>query len=516
MRGNRRFAARGGRAAHFIRSAVIPVALLWAAAGALHATTVDTQPNPAKPEPANNQSYVRDGTWYRSIVNNKIVYAGRIVATDKQYVANLDNQTRWSYDVLMNVCHSGGFLNDMQAAKTKRWTFSAAAQWWQLSYTDNADVPNFVKTVDNFSRAWRDDTAVNAVGMKEHFLAAAQGKRGIAKDPFAPATKFPATATRKVALEEFPVYASPDTGAPFGNDLRDLGDNGSSRQFAILVAWSLPAQRHAVNILRMYELLRNGLGIPAGRIAVLYGNPKVAANLGPFGIAVGPNDPNGFGMAPVNGTNTRTDWLKALKGDFFTDNTPITANDKVWVYNSGHGGHEVVKPVPQKEKSSTGVGLNDSTGFEIPIADGFDVTAWEISNVTVTEDDNLDLLQLTFKDFLPSTGVFRINGTQSAGFVSDYLAADNEVVPLDPFYTGPGVSYQVFVDHDLLGLDNILTTVDVLGVTGLEADFMVAALFQGGDQEYLLINGIPEPATLLLLGTASGMLSWLRRRRMRA
>jgi len=478
---------------------------------------------PAGPPPPNPQQGLFDVTFVRDATtavgpDGKRRFAGQEVANNFQYAIDVEavagsqaGKRYASADVVMQQCHGGGFLNSFSQLGPDTRTFASASAWNQCAQNIDATTGT-TRRVDNFTRAWRDSAkSIPMDGMLSHFNDAANGRpNAINKDPFSPVR--PAGAP-----VELPQYESSDmAGGATPNDARRLGNEAGHRQFVVLVEWALPNARHTINNLRLYDTLTSVYNIPPGHIAVLFNNPA-PGTIGPFLGPINPSDPNGLlppavaggmpGAAPVNASNTRANWLAALAGNSFTEangqKTQPMPGDKLFIYNTGHGGltRNALGVGGQFSADAGGLGVR----YLVSIANGFDVSSTgdptiDSSITDVTDAGNVDLLQLSFRKTVPSDVRLRINGLD-LGFLADDFTDPSLALPLDPFVTEPTVSYQLSLSHALLGLDSDTTTIDLLTLSGISDTLfgLIAVDFQGGDQEFLAIQAVPEPSTALLL-----------------
>jgi autotransporter-associated beta strand protein len=502
----------------------IILVLIWLPPQAL-ATRIDGYNTqfPMGPPPPNPQQGLFDVAFVRDATtavgpDGKVRFVGQEVANNFQYAIDVEavagsraGKRYASADVVMQQCHGGGFLNSFSQLGPDTRTFASASAWNQCAQNIDA-VAGVTRRVDNFTRAWRDSAKSFPMdGMLNHFNDAANGRpNAINKDPFSPVR--PAGAP-----VEFPQYESPDmAGGAMPNDTRRLGDEVGRRQFAIVVEWNRPSARHTINNLRLYDTLTSTYNIPPGHIVVLFNNPA-PATIGPFLGPINPSDPNGLlspavagGMpraAPVNASNTRANWLAALAGNFFTEangqRTQPMPGDKLFIYNTGHGGltRNALGVGAQFSADTGGLGVR----YLVSIANGFDVSSTgdptiDSSITDVTEAGNFDQLQLSFRKMVPSDVRLRINGLD-LGFLADDFIDPSLALPLDPFVTEPTVSYQLSVSHALLGADPDTTTIDFLSLGSLSDSLfgLLAVDFQGGDQEFLAVQAVPEPSTAVLL-----------------
>lgn len=474
--------------------ALVPLSLATPA----RATRIDT--GFIVPEPFFHHSFVRGA--------NRL-----IVAIDAQYAQDVNarivaaNGTRYStVDIVMQQCFGGGFLNELRDLPGPvNHTFASAAAWSEVAWSrgpQKAAVPK----VDNFTRAWREGARAGVVaanGLWGYYQAAILAPPPAplpappnGKDLFAPP---PAGANF-----EHPQYESPDALAPpmGANDGRTLiqPPPGGARQFALLVQWSRPEPRFAINIARVYDTLTAVYGVSVFSIAVLYDNPAPAL-LGPWPAGVLPSDAGGLGFAPVDGANTRANWLAALNGTFFA-NQPVPG-DKLLIYNTGHGGHAIILPFGFAIEVKSGT--NSRRRWRFRRLGGFDTSVPDLGETDTpdnTDPDDNDLVDGSFVDYVdlsfattldPSLNV-SINDTAfgSVGaIVGNAMANGLTPQPLDPFVTStPATSLVVPVPHALLGSNDDLI-IDLTGDAALlpdESSSLVAADVYGGDQEFLALN----------------------------
>lgn len=469
------------------RSAVLRIAILLPAlvsgSNRVHATDrTFGPPEPEGPWPVfMHHSYVRDG-------------AGGMVAIDEDYAADINNAMGGRYgsvDILMNQCFSGGFSNDVQVIVGWPHTFASSSAWHQVSWTHDAPIP---RRVNNFTRAWYYSAGYfPGDGFLAHFDTALFGHiapppPGIAKDPFA-------VPTLVVRAEEWPHYAS--TGlvddARKLSDVLDENEQVVNRQFAILVAWSKPNERHAINIARIYDILRNTYGVAAGNIAVLYDAPMAPPILGPWG----PVQPDTWPLpaVPVSGPNTRDAWLQALAGVFFA-NVP-DGDDKLFIYNTGHGGHLGRTPLGDITLGPFGEGVIQTAALPTrletkkPPEDDSDLE----SSIA---DDGMITVILGLTQSLPPAAAILIN-QQEFGTASQYEVAASEVPDVGPFVPEATVFYRVPVEQTLLDQGVPHAEIAIQGVQPpADPSILAVTTFVGGDQEYVAITataGLP-PGTV--------------------
>jgi hypothetical protein len=282
--------------------------------------------------------------------------------------------------------------------------------------------------LNNFTRPWREDALLYTnSGMLQHFQTAANGRAAagqilaIAKDPFVPpkpwqylrngvlfpnekyptvsgtyngtagvwawfggnrfyqAMAIPNTPNFNVQLPQFP---APITFAPLvgdgsehpqyssssaASDGRTLSPGTNFQVYAVLVAWGRPEPRHAANIARIYRTLVDSNGVPARNIAVLIGDGTFNAttNLGLYLLLPAPNGAvtENLASVPISSDSGANSFSNALAGAFFGSRPG--ANDRLLVYNTGHGG---------LNGEVRGMGWN-TNGWYVTLAAGFDAPA---------------------------------------------------------------------------------------------------------------------------------------------
>ena len=90
---------------------------------------------------------------------------------------------------------------------------------------------------------------------------------------------------------------------------------------------------------------------------------------------------------PVNGANTRANWLSVLAGTIFNNGHGVTygANDLLFIYNTGHGASE--------DAEAPGGVAGNSLNFTVAQAGRFDTRVTSTSEAgTVTDPSGYDLL----------------------------------------------------------------------------------------------------------------------------
>ncbi len=463
---------------------------------------------PDRTEPANHYSFVRD---------NGVGGVGRkVVAWDDQYAQALHNLVpAGSVDVIMQQCFGGGFINDFVKDGPDNGTIATASYFDECAL--NADRVIAANTLDNFTRAYRDAARGRpAQGVLDWWNHAAIGGDGIAKDPYA--------VPNGGANTERPWYFTTDNEPPNTNNTRTFthdGAAGGSEQFAILVAWNNPQFRHMVNLQRMYWMLRNDFGVPFGNIVVLWSNSTLNTMFPTFNH-VDPLIPD----SPLflDGPSKQADWLAALQGKRFSTggtlgtNVP-DANDKLLIYNTGHGGHGI-----QKDGVFMTQGGANVVGTDAPLdlaADGMNFAfapgTPEASTIMNEGAGNTILIQLLLRQQINADAVINMPGVGMVTAGSALLLDLGEAYLYNGAIDETTYAYQFSVDQPTLaavasGFELFIEDLDAPFVN----DNLIAALtFIGGDQEhvYLTAAPVPEPSALLLLAGGGAMMMIRRRRR---
>ncbi len=485
-------------------------------------------PQPAVAEPAQHKSYVRDG-------------AGRIVAVDRDdlnrpgvdYTLALRNSGWGAVDVMMNQCFAGGFRNDMVARLQgqKSYTFASASQWNQVAYTVQ-DLDANPQVFDNFTRAYRESAYHYPLGgMDTHFLIGAAGAAaGPGGTP--PAINGDPSSSMVAGLgvaSSNPAYAATNAGA----GLRRLNQPATpiGQRFAVLVLWDQADLRHQANLQRMYRTLVHS-GVPTNRITVLTPNALNPADpVTSQQLPIDPGEPMFIPSIPgvrVHG-NTRQDWQDALAGRHFITgpgpndfHTP-TANDSLFVYNTGHGGHSNV--------INQGIigdwdndGQNDDVRYIIPDANNFVRSTNQQNGMLEPRQGGsigtpggpggparVNVAEVMFK-------VPNINGISASidgvdlGLLTN---AANGTSNNDPILTN--LTFQkLFEDLDN-GARSLLhpnaTVIDFKNCAGAQLSplLMAGAMFSSADQQFLGVT-VPTPGMPLIV-VAAGMFAIRRKRR---
>jgi len=416
----------------------------------------------------------------------------KVVVIDKTFAEDVKSLTGavGSVDILMQQCHSGGFLQ-FAGQMGKPYTITTASAWdgssWALDLPGKGKPATFV---EDFTRAWRKDADLYPRdGFFDRFMLAANAGITSAKIPRDRYTPPGWTGSDGKHFEERPQYQSPDDPAGGPNDSRPLLAPGEGNRYAILVAWKKPGPAEAVDIARLNKTLRNIIqGIPLRNIVVLYGDTARGTNSGPYkGIGGDGDNPNNedLGTFYVDGPNTRDNWVKALQGKLFVngnDKLGITygPNDQLFIYFNGHGGSAKKADLPL-----AGAG---GLQYQIQLVDSFDTTISLDPDAPAnnTDIDGKDLLQIsTISPITDGTIELVVNGV-SFGPLVDLLVTDpTQIYDIGDFVSGSTFTYQVRVDHSLLATNPQYASI---GLTNASDPGMVAAFdFAGGDQEYLAI-----------------------------
>lgn len=457
-------------------------------------------------EPNTDRSFVRTSSPGRSIV-----------AADFQYVSDVQsNVTAGSVDVIMQQCFGGGFIGEFASSSISNLTVSSATRYNEVAYNqDNVGAYfNISKYLNNFTHPYYDAMRTRSSnGVYDWFLQAGGG------DPY--------TTTQMGAVigKEHPNYFTrdsvTDTAAGIGtNNTRTFQHNaavGASEQYAILVSWDDPDPRHAVNIARMFDSLVDDFGVPEANIVVLHGNSVFGSQIGNWGAV----DWNITNDPFIDGINNRTNWINALKGDLFAPGTKAganipDANDKLLIYNTGHGSHALLRtdglfrPVnTASNKLETGSMdlVTDGVGF------GYAPQTEEASSIM---DDPLGdgdmMVQLLLRDEINTDAVFNIIGlgATSAGVSlvtdPDDVLEYNGLLLDELFY-----AYQFRVDYTALQsiAGSFEFEIDNLDTLYVRDDLVAALSFIGGDQETAYLDAsaasvvpLPASAWLFLSGLA--------------
>jgi hypothetical protein len=244
----------------------------------LLAKRIDTAPAGPIAEPALHFSFVR---MYEPDAAGNIPFGPPTgFKLDSQYAADIRNNVPTkSVDIVMNQCFGGGFLDNLdgtsptdKAGIGKDHSFCSAAQFDQAAISADrvrfnleqpGPIPYYDGSLDNFTRAWRDEAREYNSGMEQYFRSAAFGRvlappnKSIVRDPYAPG----GTGVTAKCFE-YPTYNSTSKAA----DVRVLT---GKRQYAVMVVWDAKNNRHDVNIVRMYRMLREKYGTPVANIVVL-------------------------------------------------------------------------------------------------------------------------------------------------------------------------------------------------------------------------------------------------------
>lgn len=479
------------------------------------------------PEPIQHKSYVRDAA-------GKIVLVDRddLNRADRDYSLSLQQSGWGAVDTVMTQCFAGGFRNDMigRLQGQKSYTFASASQWNQVAYTVQ-DLDANPQVFDNFTRAYRESAYRYPLGGMDtnYMIASAGAAAGPGGNPPAINGDPSSSLVAPVGVASSnSAYAA--TSANAGLRRLNQAANGLGQRFAVLVLWDQADLRHQANLQRMYRTLVNS-GVPTSRITILTPNamnpadPVTSQQL----PIEDPNDP--LFIPSILGTrvhgNTRQDWADAIAGKhFFTGPGPNdyytpTANDSLFIYNTGHGGHSNL--------INEGVigdwdndGQQDDVRYIIPDANNF-VRGNNQQNGMMEPRQGqsigtpggpggparVNVAEVLFK-------VANINGISASidgvdlGLLTN---AANGFSDNDPIITN--LTFQKLFS----GLDNSArvaiepnaTVIDFKNCTGAQLSplLMAGALFSSADQQFLGV--VPAPASAVVLLGLGGFT--LRRRR---
>jgi hypothetical protein len=468
---------------------------IWPGRNAAHAIVFDTSGlNGVPAEPAKHHSFVTD-------------WLGQIVATDSQYMDDVRNNFPGrSIDIVMQQCYGGGFANDA-AATLGNYTFASASRWDQVSWS-TYDPGVFVSTVENFTRAWRANASINNVNysMWRNFQVAIGGNPNT--DPEIPKDEYAISADVDQQYYEYPQYDSPDAFVTGPNDSRDLYE-----QYAIIVEWSTSngiADRYTAigNIARIYNTLRTGYQIPTGHIVVLqdYGagtSPPRYLHDGTIQDSW-PDDTADDQYVNVNDSNERANWLSALRGNYFTDAQGNTqrpgANDRLFIYNTGHGGHGQFNAAIRTPGNPRGWEVLPGSGAENWVGTGSSATDPEMAAI-VNEDGTVHVQVATLEPLLGPLDVV-VNGWSGVlSLLSSGMALDLGFFgPLDdPSLHFYGVDVPYDSAHGFSADGRFTAEIEIPLLEN--PDSVWAFTFAGGTFQYIATT-VPEPATgtLLLVG----------------
>ncbi len=463
---------------------------------------------PSLDEPNTHHSFVRD--------NNP---AGRsIAAWDFQYANDLRTHvTAASVDSIFQQCFGGGFLDNLENSGPASLTAASAARYDEVAYNkDNSGAYfDYFKSLDNFTRAYHDSMrGRSANGVQDWFGHAAVGGDGISKDPF--------SSNNTTAGLEHPHYYTRDsladlnagTGANGTRTFTHTAGAGNSAQYAILVAWSAPDPRHGANIARLYDSLRDDFGVPADNIVVLYGNEAFGGYLPDWSGLDSTISYEPF----IDGPNTRDTWLNALRGEKFSTGGAVggnipDANDKLMIYNTGHGGQAWLRDGKWKANIKAANIVSADGGFDL-FADGVSLaydpnTEEGMSLMNDPLGGGTMLLQFLLRQEINPTAMFDILGVTSVSAGDAYVLDPAQVFSYNGALDIPLYAYQFPVDYLTLRSMAQPLEVDISNLDSLYLTDNLVAAFSiiGGDQEtaWLDVAAIPEPATVTLLLLLAGL-----------
>jgi hypothetical protein len=466
---------------------------------------------PYAAEPADHASFVRDDDLLGS----------QIVAWDSTYASDLRRRvTAGSVDSVFTQCFGGGFLDNIRNRGLASYTAASAARFNEAAISaDNVSAYfDSFKSLDNFTRAYRDAALARpATGMEDWWQHAVEGNDGVTRDPYA--------IMGAGTLREHPVYVTPDEDlavhrANNSRTLQHTAGAGNANQYAIMVAWDEPEDRHAVNIARMYDLLRDTFNVPYDNIVILYGNSALNDYLGDWRAV----DSNAEYDAVLSGSSRRENWLAALRGELFSTNGTTLggnrpdANDKLFIFNTGHGGHA---------RRVDGAWVADDTADNVATSAAIDLRGdgFSFDAAPATEEassmmnDPLGagsiLLQLLLTRQINSNAMFTIPGVGAYSAGASLVLSPSDIYHYNGVLDDPLVAYQFSVPFvSLASVANAFEMqIDNLD-SQYRAESLVSALsFFGGDQEqaYLFAGKmVPEPSSIATL--CIGMLLMMRRK----
>ncbi len=459
------------------------------------------------PEPANHHSFVRD-------------FTGALVAQDNQYAADIAAAYNGTFDVVMQQCFGGGFLDDIHGLAQPH-TFTSASAWNEVSWSSTR-TPNFLfnASVQDFTDAWRADVATYR-SARATYVTTLGGNPGT-KDLFAPPGVTQGIITTTTYLEH-PQYESPDPPPrPGANDLRQMFTPGpGGNNYAILVAWSSPRAGDAADLLReqadierVYNTLRTTYNIPFNNIVVLFNGDARNTALPALNGIIGDAFPGGENIGPVtvDGPNTQANWRSALAGNMFVNaagglGIRYGANDRLFVYNTGHGGEVTVQAPPAAPGMAWAVPYR---------ANGFSLLPQLDDICCIVNPDGTDLLQISTRQLVTDPNVHvTVDGIDLGSLMADLVtgtsALINDVTP----YVGATYTYQLDVDPALLATDPsdfFVNLIDPMSPGFLANPSLIPAIdISGGDQELLTVY-TPEPGTAALLLVGIAGIGFVRRR----
>ncbi|MBX3364658.1 MAG: hypothetical protein KF866_07830 [Phycisphaeraceae bacterium] len=470
---------------------------------------------------ANDFSYVRD-------------HAKKVVTRSDTWVETVTNlpSGNWTngFDIVMQQCHGGGFLNPSK--ELPKVTFASAAAHDESALNALNKVTG---DVDNFTRAWvqsaRYDTKAN---MYDNYNYATYGRKDwlgrlvVPKDPFAVA---PAG-----LMHESPQYFGKGDNWWAGDGGRTLGGTDPNKRYAVLAAFSDNIEpRHEVNMMRIYRTLRDSYGVPAENIVVLHGAHTHGDRFGGWEKGkIGPLETQSIGSIFIDGPNTYEAFRKALNGELFTGAVP-GADAELFLYTTGHGGHGRWKQKVEKDGSKVWTKFDLTGSFNS--AKGIDWGNTMIDSVLDASDRGVQVQVSSVFDFrtMGENGgpvMFTVtNGARTMSFdaatalvLSDGAADvtsmlwDSSITPGTDIYNyifrlmpcGDDDGFLQGDPSDIFELSIHNLSTSVLYSDHFKAhELLAAVMLTSGDQEYVHIT--PTPGVLTLL--AGGALIAARRRR---
>lgn len=498
----------------------------------------DTDRSGYREEAANHRSFVRGA-------------ANNTMLLDKDYVDGLARLSPTKkIDVFMQQCYGGGFLNEFAAGRLNNATLSTSSGWDEIAH---AKFSNFLSQLDDYTRASTEAHIRNfAITNRKNFFASRDNlPNGVTFDPAYETTPLTTSGEAYVEGKQHMHYWSndpaPGPGAATPNSDRTLIHSnaaGQPRQYAILVQWDKPgAEQKAfdVQIARQYDMLTRRYGVPADNIVVLMANRAntlmaADANWTMNGM------PNGLPAVPINEDNSLPDFSNAIKGNYFRVNGQYnqeivdpsqrnmpTANDKLYIFNTGHGSHTEDKKFLLDDGVFKRQFVDTRTTGSIMLKPS--LVNDPLTGYQYVGSDGLVQVQLTTS--MPLNTVFlQLNGRNAAdgvvGSVSPFaptlLTNPVDVLDIRPLLELAGLSpshgslftYEMRVPWQYIdnasgtGIDIAFGSAFGVALDQATTDSLFALTFASGVQEYVHVF-IPSPGSLLVL--AGGLTITRRRQR---
>jgi hypothetical protein len=499
----------------------------------------DTDTSGYADEAANHASYVRSN-------------AGGAIAQqmllDDVYAAGVNTLKRTSsVDVQMTQCFSGGFLNDLSGVLNAA-TFRSAAASDEVSFSRELRNPltDVLANVNDYTRASVEGRVRSvAPTMRGNFNVTRNGLPNLPPIPLA-ADPSAVVGAAAVIGKSHHQFWSPDPaigpGVVTPNNDRTLfhspafaqpGQPAGPKQYAILVAWNSTDERHDVNLARQIDALTRIEKVPADNIVVLRGNAGGGVIAARPGITM--NDmPGGLPAVRFDTSNALVNFADALRGNFFKVNGVVNANinnplnrnipaadDKLFIYNTGHGGHGTWNNQLQPDGTNRRQFVVTEGGVNVNAKAA--VVNDDATAPSVVDADGLFSIQVTTSMPLDPTVFLEISGVNPLGgfapLASSLLLDDSQVLDVTPLLelagmtvASPLYTYQVSLPWQQIdnasgtGIDINFGNVFSQSV----ADSLLAINFSSGDQEYTHVF-IPAPGALFALLSASVFVSCRRR-----